>query len=331
MNKPSFVKNRRPSWKRFAALLERAEAPGKPRLSSDEVTEFSELFRASCYDLAQVRSRDWGSPLERYLNDLVVRGHGAFYGARPPRGGQVWRFFSETFPRRLRDNHLFFWAALALFAIPMIVSWVVVGTDPSLANRVLPGTALYNMEEMYSEDLSEMGRQDAAMAGFYVRHNTSIAFKCFALGFFLGLGTIYVLLSNGIQLGTVAGYVIAQGHGDRFLGFVVSHSSFELTAIVVAGAGGLVLGHSILAPGALSRSEALKQRGLVAVELALGAAGMLFIAAMIEGFWSAQPLPLPIKYSVATVLWVTVIAYLGFAGRGDGTIEAPDAGVQVPS
>ena len=106
--------------------------------------------------------------------------------------------------------------------------------EPSLAHRVLPGTALYNMEEMYSRDFGEGERQDAAMAGFYVRHNTGIAFQCFALGFFLGLGTIYVLLSNGIQLGTVSGYVIAQGHGERFLGFVCGHSSFELTAIVVA-------------------------------------------------------------------------------------------------
>jgi uncharacterized membrane protein SpoIIM required for sporulation len=325
VNKLSFVKNRRPSWERFEALLARAETPGRIRLTSDEVTEFSELFRALCYDLAQVRSRDWGSQLERYLNDLVVRGHSSFYGSRPRRGGQFWRFFSETFPRRLRENHLFFWAACVLFALPMAVSWTVVGRDPSLANRVLPGTALYGMEEMYSGDLKDMGRQDAAMAGFYVQHNTSIAFKCFAFGFFLGLGTIYVLLSNGIQLGTVAGYLIAQGHGDRFLGFVVSHSSFELTAIVVAGAGGLVLGHSILAPGASSRVESLKRRGLVAVELALGAAGMLFIAAMIEGFWSAQPLPYPVKYAVATVLWITVVAYLGLAGRqGNETAARAD-------
>jgi len=315
MNKQSFLRERGPSWKRFESLLGRAEAPGKPRLAPEEVSEFSELFRALCYDLAQVRSRDWSSSLERYLNDLVVRGHGAFYGGRPRPRGQALRFFSTGFPRRLRENHVFFWVSLALFAVPLLVSWVVVAMEPSLAHRVLPGTALYSMEEMYSRDFGEVERQDAAMAGFYVRHNTSIAFQCFALGFFLGIGTIYVLLSNGIQLGTVSGYVIAQGHGERFLGFVCGHSSFELTAIVVAGAGGLILGHAILAPGSLTRAEALKERGRVAVELALGAAAMLFVAAMIEGFWSAQPLPLGIKSVTAAILWIVVIAYLALAGR----------------
>lgn len=318
MNKHRFLSERKPVWDRFATLVERASHP-RTDLSSAEVSELSELFRGLCYDLAQVRSHDWGSTIEKYLNDLVVRGHSVFYGAKPLRRGGVVGFLSHGFPRLLRQNYRFFLAACALFALPMAVSWAVVASDPSLAHRVLPGSVLFTMEEMYSQDLDDSDeegqRQDAAMAGFYVRHNTSIAFQCFALGFFLGLGTIYVLLSNGIQLGTVAGYLIAQGHGERFLGFVASHSSFELTAIVVAGTAGLVLGHAIVAPGNRSRSEALRVRGLVAVKLALGAAAMLFVAAMIEGFWSAQPLAPIVKYSVAAVLWIAVIGYLGFAGR----------------
>jgi len=325
MNKQTFLSERKPVWDRFESLLDRA-SPARTNLSSAEVTELSELFRALCYDLAQVRSHDWGSSIERYLNDLVVRGHSAFYGAKPLKRGGALAFFAHGFPQLLRQNQRFFWAACALFALPMAVSWTVVASDPSLAHRVLPGSILYTMEEMYSHDfdvLDEEGltgqpgqkRQDAAMAGFYVRHNTSIAFQCFALGFFLGLGTIYVLLSNGIQLGTVAGYLIAQGHGERFLGFVASHSSFELTAIVVAGTAGLVLGHAIVAPGNRSRSDALQVRGLVAVKLALGAGAMLFVAAIIEGFWSALPLPPMVKYSAAATLWIAVIGYLGFAGR----------------
>ena len=335
MNKQSFLRDRRPAWERFESLLTRAEVPGKPKLAPDEVSEFSELFRALCYDLAQVRSRDWGSAIERYLNDLVVRGHGAFYGGKPMKRGRVTVFFTHIFPRLVRQNQAFFWVAAALFFVPLAASWAIVASDPSLAHRVLPGSVLYTMESMYegnaneSTDLADadadadededsgFARQDAAMAGFYVKHNTSIAFQCFALGFFLGLGTIYVLLSNGIQIGTIAGYVIAQGHGERFLSFVVSHSSFELTAIVVSGTAGLVIGHAILAPGNLSRVDSLRERGRVAVQLALGAAAMLFVAAMIEGFWSGQPLPPMVKYIAASIFWLAVTAYLSFAGRGE--------------
>jgi len=156
---------------------------------------------------------------------------------------------------------------------------------------------------------------EAAAAGFYVRHNTSIAFRCFALGIFAGAGTAYVLLQNGILLGTITGYVLAMGHGERFLSFVVSHGSFELTAIVISGAAGLVLGHAVVAPGRLTRRQALIQRGLVAVQLALGAGGMLAVAALVEGFWSPSPFPPLAKYVVGALLWLSVAFYLAMAGR----------------
>ena len=41
----------------------------------------------------------------------------------------------------------------------------------------------------------------------------------------------------------------------------------------------------------------------------------IFVAAIIEGFWSALPLPPMVKYSAAATLWIAVIGYLGFAGR----------------
>ena len=84
---------------------------------------------------------------------------------------------------------------------------------------------------------------------------------------------------------------------------------------MVAGTAGLILGHAILAPGPLRRIDALRLRGAVALELALGAAGMLAVAALIEGFWSAEPFPPAVKYTVAAFLWLSVVAYLGLAGR----------------
>jgi uncharacterized membrane protein SpoIIM required for sporulation len=315
MKKARFLTERRPAWQRFEKLLLSAESFRVPRLREEEVSEFSELFRSICYDLATIRSRDWGSGLERYLNDLVVRGHGAFYGSPPRRGGEVVRFFTEKFPRLLRQNIAYFWVSLTLFAAPFAISWILVESKPSLAARVLPGSILAQMDEMYSERDSDHPGMEAAAAGFYIHNNISIAFRCFALGILLGIGTIYVLVYNGIVLGTVSGYVLAMGHAERFLSFVVSHGSFELTAIVISGAAGLILGHALVAPGPLTRLQALHRRGLIAVQLALGAGGMLAVAALIEGFWSPSSAPPMAKYIVGGMLWLAVILYLAAAGR----------------
>lgn len=171
------------------------------------------------------------------------------------------------------------------------------------------------LEELQSELQESFGDQRAAMAGFYIQHNVGIALQCFARGLLLGVGTAYTLLFNGISIGTVAGYVISQGHSERFLSFVVSHGSFELTAIAIAGGAGLMLGDALIHPGARSRAEALRHMALEAVQIAGGAAVMLVIAALIEGFWSPAPLPATLKYSVGLSLWVLVVLYLTLAGR----------------
>jgi hypothetical protein len=43
---------------------------------------------------------------------------------------------------------------------------------------------------------------------------------------------------------------------------------------------------------------------------------MLLIAAAVEAFWSsARWMPHPIKYGVAAVCWIAVLAYFVFQGR----------------
>lgn len=71
----------------------------------------------------------------------------------------------------------------------------------------------------------------------------------------------------------------------------------------------------LIAPGPLTRLEALKLRAREALPLVMGAAFMLLIAAFIEAFWSSSPVASEIKYGVAGLFWILVLLYLGLAGR----------------
>ena len=161
----------------------------------------------------------------------------------------------------------------------------------------------------------QFAEERATMGGFYVYNNVGIALRAFAAGLLFGLVTIYVLVSNGIIIGTIAGYLISQDHGNAFLSFVISHGAFELTAIAVAGGAGLMLGNALLHPGRRTRLENLQVRGREAVQIAGGAVVMLLIAALLEAFWSPTAIPAIIKYTVGTLLWVLVALYLLLVGR----------------
>ena len=322
MTRRQFVTQRRDSWRRFEELIAKFGRRSKRKTTSVEAAEFSRLFREVCYDLALIRSRDWGRGLVSYLNNLVSRGHNAFYSAPPGNLAYLWRFLASGFPGVFRANIGYFLTASFLFFVPFCITWAIIQHDPSLAGRIVEQDALDEAEKMYRKELVEertnsrdFANERSAMAGFYTMNNTGIALTAFARGILLGVGTAYTLLFNGIHIGAVVGFVIASGHGERILSFMVTHGSFELTAIAVSGGAGLMLGDALVRPGRRSRLESLRERGKESIQIACGAAVMLMTAAIIEAFWSPAPIPAALKYAVGALLWVLVFLYLGVVGR----------------
>ena len=74
---------------------------------------------------------------------------------------------------------------------------------------------------------------------------------------------------------------------DMLLAWILGHGLLELFAIWVAGAAGFLLGRSVVAPGDMLRSDALVVSGRRAVRMVGGAAILLVVAGLIEGFVSA--------------------------------------------
>jgi uncharacterized membrane protein SpoIIM required for sporulation len=174
---------------------------------------------------------------------------------------------------------------------------------------------------MYSPAAASIGRvrtasTDWIMFGFYIRNNIGVSFQCFAGGLFAGLGTLFFLAYNGAFAGALAGFLTDRGLSSTFYSFVATHSAFELTAIVLSGAAGLRIGHSLLAPGRLRRRPALVRAAQDTAVLLYGVVSMLVIAAFVEAFWSsARWLPPAVKYTVAAICWTAVILYFTRQGR----------------
>jgi len=155
------------------------------------------------------------------------------------------------------------------------------------------------------------GKSDIAMFGFYVRNNVGIAFRSFGSGLFFGVGAIFFLVYNGLFFGAFAGEISNLGYEKNFYSFVCGHGSFELTALVLAGASGLRVGFALLIPGPRRRFTALREEARQSLTLVGGAAVYLVVAAAIEAFWSGSAVVSPgVKFSVGGALWILVFSHL---------------------
>jgi uncharacterized membrane protein SpoIIM required for sporulation len=279
------------------------------------------LYRRACEHLALARARSYPAYLLDRLDRLTADAHQVIYQQREFGASALWRIVARDFPRAVRADSAYVWLASVLFTAPLLVLGVLVYYQPSLILSVVDAEAAAQFEQMYSRSGEAIGRTpDAgdnwAMFGFYIRNNVSVAFQCFASGLAVALGSIFYLIFNGAYGGAIAGYLTERGLGETFWSFVVTHASFELTAIVLSGAAGLKLGHSLLAPGRRTRRQSLVQAARECVVIVYGVAAMLVVAAAIEAFWSSAIwVPNAVKYGVAAVCWVAVLAYLTLQGR----------------
>lgn len=310
MNRESFLAERRPRWEELERLL------ALPRwLRANEWARLATLYRAVCADLARAQGTGLGDDIRHYLDELAGRAHNRLYGARQRGALRLFELVGREFPREVRASAPFMLLATVLFYGPMLIGVIGPWVDPGFAAAVLPPAQLAQFEAMYSEQTVRGSGEDAAMAGFYVLNNVGIALRCFATGALFGLGSIFYLVYNGLILGTVAGWLLITGLSGNFLAFVSGHASWELTAVVVAGGAGLRLGWALIDTGGRTRAGSVRHHGPALYRLVVGVAAMLVVAALIEGFWSAGPVPFVGKLVFGAVQWVVVIAWLLLGGR----------------
>lgn len=279
------------------------------------------LYRRACEHLALARARAYPRYLLDRLDKLTADAHQVIYQRREFGAARAWTLFAYDFPRAVRKHAKYVWLATALFMVPtLLVGWLVY-ERPDLILSVVGSEKAAEFEEMYSDSAEAIGSirgadQNWYMFGFYILNNITVAFRCFAGGLFFGIGSVVALVANGVFGGAIGGYLTERGLSETFYSFVVTHAAFELTAIILAGATGLRIGHSIIAPGRNTRLQSLNLAARECMPIIYGFVVMLIIAAAIEAFWSsARWLPLPLKYSVAALCWTAVIAFLTLQGR----------------
>ena len=318
------------SWARCRELVDKASESGLGSLSEPEIDEFTSLYREVSADLARAKTYGASLRLSFHLERLVGEAHNLFYrSTRSDLGAVSW--VRHGFPRLFRRHLAQVSIAAALLFVPAAVAYTGVRSDPEAGRRLVPPAMVTRAEEARERldagepyvDVPQV--QMSVFSSAIMTNNVQVAFFAAAGGILAGIGTVLILVLNGVSIGSVLGLYHAHGAGPLIWTFVLPHGVLELTAIVVAGAAGLVLGRAIVTPGRRTRGRALREDGRQALALVAGAAFLLVVAGLVEGFVSPARIDGAIKLGFAGLLAACLFAYLAAAGRphnADSVTEA---------
>jgi uncharacterized membrane protein SpoIIM required for sporulation/uncharacterized RDD family membrane protein YckC len=312
-----------PRWSVFASRLDRAQRNGLKSLGEDGVRDFVAEYRDLAADLARLQTAARGRERDEvfYLSRLMAGAHNLLYRGRALTFKDVWRTFAVDAPREVRRS----WRPVALAGLllfgPAMIAYTAVVRDPAVARVFIPPAMLDRAEDGVRRSREGKGYIPdpelfrPVMATSIIANNVQVTFAAFAMGIALGIGTVIVLVTNGVSLGGVFGLYASKGIASLLVKFVAPHGVLELTAICIGGGAGLLLAAAVLIPGDRPRSVALRENGRRAIRMIAASTALLLIAGTLEGFVSPiETWPLSWKLAVSGATAVFLGLYL-FGGR----------------
>jgi uncharacterized membrane protein SpoIIM required for sporulation len=311
LQREEFVRERRARWSRFEELSRRA-GRSLGNLDGQELMDLGRLYRVTTADLATARRDFPRDPIVGYLNVLVSRAHPQVYQERVRGIRAIGRFVRYGFPEAYRLAGKYTVAAFACFAGAALVSALLVAVRPDIADTLIPGEAqtLRSIMQQHHLWIKSATENHSAVANFIMLNNIQVAFIAFAFGMLAGVGTVWVMLSNGVSIGAVSAMVAQYGLSGQFWAFVVPHGVIELSVIFMAGGAGMMIGDAILRPGLKRRSQALVDAARNALAILAGCVPLLIIAGMFEGFLDPSDVADWVKFAIAAVNFVALYSYL---------------------
>jgi uncharacterized membrane protein SpoIIM required for sporulation len=304
-----FIRTHQAGWKQLEEFLALTGRLSLARVPLAEFRRGSLLYRQAVADLAYARMRFAGHSVVRDLERRVGLAHSLIYQARRGKSTSWSDWFRQTWPARVRAAARPILIATALFWIAAAAGFVLTMQNPVLERIFIspPMREAMDRGHLWTESITGVAPQ---ATGRIATNNISVALLTWGLGLTFGLGTVWLLLFNGVMLGAVAAACLRAGLLRQLAEFVIGHGALELPAIWIAGGAGLMLGGAMLFPGRYSRRVELRRQARISAQIMLGLVPMLLLAALIEGFVSPSDLPGVAKAFVGFALAVAYLVYI---------------------
>lgn len=279
MREVAFLRKNADKWKKFEQLLKNK--------SNDDPDQLADLYIELSADLAYAQANYPGSKTEQYLNQLSVAVHDEIYRSKKEETGRIITFWTQEIPRLFATKQKELLYSFIVFSLAIGIGILSSINDPSFV-RFIMGDAYVNMtiSNIDEGDPLAVYKKAEEMDMFFAItvNNVRVSFYAFVSGLLTSIGVGVVLLNNGVMVGAFLHFFAEYGLIGEALRVIFIHGTLELSAIVIAGAAGFVVGNGFLFPGTYSRKDSFIKAGREGLKMIVGLVPVFIAAGFLESF-----------------------------------------------
>lgn len=285
-------------------------------MPADDADEMAKDFTQLVDDLAYAKTFYPSSKVTHYINTEASKIYLSIYRNRKEESNRLISFWKYDLPLTIAKHRKTMIFSLILFIVFFAIGFFTSRQDETVARGFFGDNyvdeTLKNIDDGNPFGIYENGNPFFSWLGIMI-NNIIVAIRFFGEGIFAGIPTMFDLAKTAAMVGIFDQFFVAKGFGVQFFLVVFVHGTLELTAIIIAGGAGLILGKSFLFPGTIKRLSAFKQGAKDGVKIMIGLMPIFALAAFFEGFITRLYNDLSIittiitSLSVVFVIWYFVI------------------------
>lgn len=298
MREGQFIKQNISRWKSYETPI-------------DDPDELAKRFTYLVDDLAYAKTFYPGSKTTRYINGLAASIYLLIYRTR--KENKFIHFWTTELPLIVKKYHKNLFFAFLFFMLFVSIGVFSAKYDQTFIRAIL-GDAYVEMTERNIATNDPFGvykgQNELSMFLRIAVNNIGVSFYCFAMGILVSIGTLYVLFRNGIMLGAFEYLFFSHDLGFKSIVVVFIHGTLEISAIVISGCAGIIMGNSILFPKTYTRLQSLTKAARDAAKIIVGLVPVFIIAAFFEGFVTRHTeMPIWLSGSILLLSLAFIVGY----------------------